>query len=152
MFSLIPRRRPEADDTALAAFRHQMDDLFENFFKGDWSMALPSESSLKVDVSETEQEIDVRADCPGFQADDIDIELGDGCLFIRGEHKDEQTEEDKERKYHRVERRHASFSRSVPLPCMVDEERITAELADGVLNVKLAKVADAQRKKISVKG
>ena len=102
-----------------------------------------------LDVSETDNEVDVKMDLPGMKPEDIDIQVHQNVLTIRGE-RSEETEE-KDRTYHRVERRSGSFARSVSLPSGVDEDNVDANYKDGVLIIKMPKTKEAQAKKIAVK-
>lgn len=117
------------------------DDGEEGWFSGTM---VPS-----VDLSETDNEVDVKMDLPGMKPDDIDIHVRNNVLTIRGERKEET--EEKNRTYHRIERRSGSFSRTVTLPTEVDEDSVKATYKDGVLTISLPKAKAAQVKKIAVK-
>ena len=101
------------------------------------------------DVSETDNEIVVKAELPGMNVEDIDIALTDGLLTIKGERKMEK--EDKEENYHRIERQFGSFSRSLNLGTKVRADGIEAGYKDGMLTVTLPKVEESKPKKIEVK-
>ena len=90
-----------------------------------------------VDLAETDDEVEVRMDLPGMKPEEIDIQVHNNVLTIKGERKEET--EEKERTYHRVERRSGSFARSVSLPSVVDENKVDAHYKDGVLCVSLPK-------------
>ena len=79
-----------------------------------------------------------------------DIEVRADTLHVRGEHTEER--EEKGKTFHRIERRAGSFSRSVALPCSVDEEKVTAECRDGVLTISLPKTEESKTRKVKVKG
>lgn len=147
-----PALRRWFEDTPLATLRQEMDDLFESFFSGRSLPALTRELAPSVDLAETDDALELKTDLPGFKPEEVNIELGDGSVTISGEHTEESKEETPEKKYHRVERRHGSFSRTVWLPCAVDEEKIEAQLKDGILTVRLPKSPEAKRRKITVKG
>jgi HSP20 family protein len=83
-------------------------------------------------------------------AKDFDIEVNGNIVTVRGERKEEK--EEKGKTFHRVERRYGSFSRSMTLPCNVNEDEVAAEYASGVLTVTLPKREDTAPKKVSVKG
>ncbi|MAG94179.1 MAG: molecular chaperone [Planctomycetaceae bacterium] len=137
----------------LGALRHEMDDLFENFF-GD--VGFPQgrgEMIPSLDISETETAVEVTTDLPGLKPEEIDVSVQDGYLSISGEHSEETTSETGEdKKFHRVERRKGSFSRSVKLPVPVEEDDIEAQLHDGVLTVTLPKSKTARTRKVKIKG
>lgn len=153
----LTKREPQAvsrwyERGPLGALRHEMDDLFENFFgeTGLWKSS--AEMMPSIDLSETDETIQVETDLPGFKAEEVDIEINDNYLTISGSHSEEQQEEGEGRKYHRVERRSGRFSRSILLPCSVNQDAVQAELKDGVLSVTLPKAEEAKRRKITVKG
>jgi len=101
------------------------------------------------DISETENELIVRAEIPGMDKKDIDIHLTDALLTIRGEKRHEK--EDKKENYHRIERGCGSFSRSIGLPFDVETDKADATYKDGVLKLTLPKSERAKVKKIEVK-
>jgi HSP20 family protein len=146
MFELIPWRRNRG---ALARPRR---DLVNWFFE---DLALPDfwaaerEWLPAFDVSETENEIMVKAELPGMDVKDIDIALTDGLLTIKGERKLEK--EDKMENYHRIERQFGSFSRSLNLGSKVKAEGIEAAYKDGILTITLPKAEESKPKKIEVK-
>jgi HSP20 family protein len=137
----------------LSSLREEMDDLFENFFGTPSSGALSVDSMPSIDVSETAEAIEVKTDLPGIKPENIDIEIKDDYLTISGQTSEEkESEEGDGRKYHRIERRTGSFSRSVRLPCGVLQDKVDAELKDGVLTVTLPKAEEAKAKKINIRG
>ena len=99
----------------LATLREDMDRMW-NRFLGEWPSLEPfgGEWAPSLDVSETKEDIVVKAEVPGIDAKDIDISLSNDLLTIKG--KKEQEKEEKEENYHRVERSYGSFSRSIRLP------------------------------------
>jgi HSP20 family protein len=106
-----------------------------------------------IDVVETDANVEVKTDLPGMTAEDVDIEIRDDYLTVSGETSEEaKSEEGNGTKYHRIERRTGSFSRTVRLPCDVKQDEIQAELKDGVLTVTMPKADGTRSRKISVKG
>ena len=101
-----------------------------------------------VDIVETPEALELRADMPGLKASDLDIKVENGVLTIRGDRKDE--DESKGATYHTYERRYGSFARSFALPKLVDAENVKARYVDGVLTVTLAKKPEAKPKAIQV--
>src|SRR5258705_14016208 len=79
----------------------------------------------KIDVTETDNEIQVTAEMPGIDQNDVEVLLEDQRLIIRGEKKEER--EDRDRNYHVRERMHGAFSRSLPLPFSPDPNQVKAE-------------------------
>jgi HSP20 family protein len=101
-----------------------------------------------VDIYENEHSITLKLEVPGVNQNDIDVRLENNTLTVRGERKFET--EEKEENFHRIERRYGSFSRSFTLPSSVDPEKVKADYKDGVLNIELAKRAEAKPKQIKV--
>jgi HSP20 family protein len=127
-----------------------MDSLFERFFEG-WPFRAreAGEWMPAMDMSEKDKEIIVKAEIPGMDPKDIDISLQNGLLTVRGERKQEK--EEKEESFHRVERSHGVFSRTIRLPAEVDEDKVKATYKDGVLTLEMSKTKEAAAKKIEVK-
>ena len=89
------------------------------------------------------------AEIPGVDPKEIEIEVVDNVLTLRGEKKSEREEEGKG--FHYVERRYGGFNRSIELPTSVDSEKVSAEYKNGVLTVHMPKVEAAKPRKIAVK-
>lgn len=125
----------------------EMDDMFKNF------PSLPGmregANFLSLDLSETDDAVEAKLDLPGFNPDDIHLEVHGDRLTVKGERSEEKEEKDKT--WHRTERRTGSFSRLIPLPCLVNEEQVQADYHDGVLTIHLPKRAEARGRKIPVK-
>jgi len=105
--------------------------------------------SPTVDISETEAEYAIKAELPEVKKEDVKVTVEDGVLTLQGERKQEKEENGK--KYHRVERSYGRFVRSFTLPDSVDESKVKAEYADGVLHLHLPKSEKAKPKQIDVK-
>ena len=101
-----------------------------------------------VDVYEDEHQVTLKIDAPGIDEKDIDVRLENRVLTVTGERKFEK--EEKEENYRRVERQYGSFSRSFTLPSTIDAESVSANYEKGVLNIKLAKKAEAKPKQIKI--
>ena len=115
---------------------------------GEESLA-PADWAPAVDISEDDKEFLIKAELPGLKREDVKVTVEDGVLCISGERKTEK--EEKNKKFHRVERSYGSFFRSFTLPEGADATKVNAEFTDGVLNVRLAKTPKAQPKTIEVK-
>ena len=129
--------------SGLSALQCRMNRLMQDFSGGSaatWGPAL--------DVSETEDAIEIQAELPGVDPENIEITVSGNELVIRGE-KTARVEED-ERSWHRVERRHGSFERTLKLPETVDAGKIEASSNHGVLTVTLPKVEEVQPRRIEV--
>jgi HSP20 family protein len=104
-----------------------------------------------MNVSETDKDIRITAELPGVSENDVDVNLDDDVLTIRGEKKFEQ-EHEKEN-FHFVERSYGTFQRSLRLPFPVDPEQVKATFENGVLTVVLPKTAQQERsRKIQIQG
>jgi HSP20 family protein len=152
MFDLIPwRRRGELDPfrRELNELRREMDRTFGRFF-GEWPSIEPTAGAWApiVDLSETADHLVVRAEVPGMSPNDIQISLVGNTLSIKGEKKQEK--EEKEENYHRMERTYGSFSRSIFLPCEIEEAKVDAKYKDGVLTINMPKTEKAKTKEIKI--
>lgn len=136
----------------LMNLQQEMNQLISQFFGENGESAGRATMSPSLDLSETDNEIEVHLDLPGFKPDEIDVDLSRDVLTIRGEHKEEKEEKEEGRRYHRIERRRGSFQRIVHLPSMVQQDKIDASFKDGVLTIKMPKAEESKSKKIPVKG
>lgn len=102
-----------------------------------------------VDITEDEKEYLVKAELPELKKEDVKVTVENGELTISGERKFEK--EEKNRKYHRIERSYGSFVRSFTLPEGVSGEKVSAEFKDGMLTVHLPKDEKARPKAVEVK-
>jgi HSP20 family protein len=101
-----------------------------------------------VDIFETDNELVLKADVPGVELKDIDIQIENGTLTLKGERKFEK--EEKNKGFHRLERSYGSFIRYFTVPETVDSENVKAEFQHGVLTVTLPKKEIAKPKAIKV--
>jgi len=112
----------------------------EELEKGTWAPA--------VDIYETNDSFVVSADLPGLNKDEIQIDLKDNTLTLKGEKKfEEKVSKDN---YIRVERAYGSFVRSFTLPQNVDPEKIKAKYKEGILEITIPKKEEAKPKQIKV--
>ena len=157
---LAPLNRTGSELSQANIFRslqQEIDMIFDDFGRGfpalsslGWTgSSAASDLVPRMDVSETDQAIEVTAELPGLQEKDVEVTLTDNILTIRGEKKAEKDETKKD--YRLIERRHGSFSRRMELPAGVDPSRIDARVSNGVLTVTIPKAAPSIAKKIEVK-
>jgi HSP20 family protein len=142
-------RRGEEANPFLALHR-EMNRLFDDVFRG--FDVTPFERTIgwpNIEVSDTDKEMKVTAELPGLDEEDVELELANGVLAIKGEKKTET--EDKDRLF--SERYYGRFERRIPVED-IDEEKVSASFRNGVLTVTLPKTAQAQRqvKRIAIKG
>ena len=123
-----------------------MDRFFNNSLTGIESPT-PNVWTPVADVKETENELVVTTELPGFEKGDVDIAVNDGRLTIAAER---NYPEEKETKQHRIERWYGKFYRSFLLPKSADPEKISAKLKHGVLTVSVPKKEEAKPRQIPV--
>jgi HSP20 family protein len=98
----------------------------------------------RIDLSESDNELQVKAELPGIDEKDVDVTLAEDVLTIRGEIKSEH--EEKKQDYHLMERARGTFVRSLRLPFSVDANQVQAEFKDGVLSITIPKPKEVQDK------
>ena len=148
--------------------RQEVDRLFDDF-TGSWAsgpLAARGRSLLSrgipaawiaggpaVDVIDLENEIQIRADLPGMDESEIDIEMSGNMLTIRGEKKEESETGEKGGRYYLAERRYGSFQRSLQIPDGTDRENCEAKFSKGVLTITFPKTPEAKEtaKKITIR-
>ena len=101
-----------------------------------------------LDLSETAEGFLVEAAVPGLKPEDVEITVENNVLTIKGETRQEK--EDKQRSFHRIERRFGSFQRSITLPNTVKADAIKAEMDHGVLKLEIPKAEEIKPRKINV--
>jgi HSP20 family protein len=135
------------DTNPFSFLQQEIDRLFEGVTRNIPGLATTTMPSM--DISETDKAIEITAELPGLEKKDVELNVAENLLTIRGEKKNEREEKNKD--YHLVERSYGSFSRSVELPAGVKVEDISAEIANGVLKVTVQKPAPKQTKQIEIK-
>lgn len=134
--------------TRIDPFR-ELANLFENFAEGTGKDQLQAGTFIPpVDVYEDEHNVVLKLEVPGVNEQDLDIQLENNTLTVKGERKFEK--EEKEENFHRIERRYGSFVRTFRLPNIVDSEKVEAHYDKGVLRISVAKKAEAKPKQIKV--
>ena len=127
----------------------EMNQMLDSFFAGTNSNpASPNRWSPPVDVRETETGFTVRVEVPGVAKDQIQLNLTNNTLTIRGEKK--QVVDESKGQWHHVERTWGSFERSIALPVRVDGEKIVARHQDGVLEITVPKSDEAKPREIRI--
>jgi HSP20 family protein len=159
--SLIPvgrdRNVARRESNPFMSLQREIDRVFDEFTRGFTGFpTLPTFAALatpdlmpSMDVTETDKEIEITAELPGLEEKDVQINVADNVLTIKGEKKGEKEQKDKD--YRLLERSYGSFSRTLELPAGVDLDAIKASIDKGVLKVTVPKPAPAQIKKVEVK-
>ena len=146
---------PRSGHSGLDSLHSRVNRLMKDFSGGStatWGPAL--------DISETEDAIEIQAELPGVDPENIEITVSGNDLIIRGEKttvaRDENASEAEsvepaERTWHRVERRRGAYERTLKLPETVDAARIEAASSNGVLTVTLPKREEIQPRRIEIR-
>jgi HSP20 family protein len=136
----------------LAQLQDQFDALWDRFLSG-WPMPMEDEFGPQrfwdLDVEEGDKEVIVRAEVPGFEPNDLDIEVNNGVLTIKAEKKQETKEGEGAGGR---ERRYAIYRRSMTLPPGTNPDKAEANYRNGVLELHIPKTAEAQAKRIPIQG
>lgn len=157
--SSAPAAQPVADP--FTQIRREMDRIFEEFSRGFGFPSLTPVASAfsgsaflspRVDVSETDDGLDLKAELPGVPEENIHLELADNVLTLKAEHRTEREEKDDKRTWHIVERAEGQFLRRFQLPFEADADNVKATLANGVLSVHVPRkrVPEKEPKKIAI--
>jgi HSP20 family protein len=152
--SLVPigRDRDRAVTNPFMPLQREIDRLFDDFTRGlPAAFAGNGAATLvpSIDVTETDKDIEITAELPGLEEKDVQINVADNVLTIRGEKKAEKEQTNKN--YRLIERSYGAFERSLELPSGVNADAIKANMSKGVLKVAVPKPVAAQTKKIEVK-
>lgn len=127
----------------------ELNRVFDGFFGGRGNGSSHTRRWVPaMDLSESEDNLVLRADLPGVSEDDVSVEVKDGVLTLAGERSDRH--EKKTEGYHRVERAYGSFSRSLTLPDGIDAEKVHAEFENGVLEVTIPKPEARKPHKVAI--
>lgn len=134
----------------ISKLRRDMDRLFSRLWD-DFSMPSPLGSAYErpfMDLLETGDHLELRAEIPGVDPENLEVSINDDLLTIKGKIEDETIRE--EGNAHRVERRVGSFSRSIRLPCRISLDDVTASYKKGILSIEMPKCKPETEKKIEV--
>ncbi len=132
-------------------------DVFSNrlsrAFGNAWDAPEPSGSWIPaVNVEEAADELLLTAELPGMRDEDVNVDIENNILTIRGEKREEREEKDEKHKFHVLERRYGSFHRAFTLPRSVQADAIEADFSGGVLTVRMPKAAEAKSRAIAITG
>jgi len=134
----------------MMSLRNAVDRLFEDSFvlpPGAWFSN--GGNLMPLDISQTDNEVVVKAVMPGFKPDEVDIQITGDTLSIKGEHKEEK--EEKNAQYLRKEIGYENFARAITLPIEIKSDQAEATFENGILTLTLPKAEEVKPKQIKVK-
>lgn len=134
---------------SLAHIQREMSDLLDILSSAPQREGYVSVEFPPIIVSTNEDNVFVRAELPGIRINDLDVQVVDDVLTIKGERKPVVTAA--KITYLRRERNYGTFARSIMLPEKVDVEKVVASYKNGVLTVKLPKAAETKPKQVVIK-
>ena len=148
--TLLANWEPVRQYSTMQDCTNRMNRLFRELFSSEAPEEALTTTSFAppVDIYEDEHNITLKIEVPGIDENDIDVRIENNTLTVQGERKIEK--EEKEENFRRVERHYGSFTRSFTLPPSVDPAQVSAHYDKGVLNIHLAKKAEAKPKQIKV--
>jgi HSP20 family protein len=152
---MLPMLSKEREKLPFFGLRDEIDRLFDDFFvNGDGKGAffgrrMPAEFLPAIDVKEGDASFLIEVEVPGLKSSEVDVQVEEGMLVLRGERKQEK--EEKTRMWHRSERYWGKFERRIALPDHAELEKVEAACKDGVLYVTVPKKPGSKPKTISVK-
>ncbi|HTN42682.1 MAG TPA: Hsp20/alpha crystallin family protein [Nitrospiria bacterium] len=142
--------------TELSRMEREAERMFGDFFRRPfWGLNWPDrfrEIGIRepaIEIYEEKDDVVVKAEIPGMKKEELDINISDTLLTIKGEKK--QEEEVKKKGYYYSERSYGSFVRTIDLPKEVKADKAYANFKDGVLEVRLPKTEEAKRKEVKIK-
>jgi HSP20 family protein len=139
----------------VVSLQSRLNSLFQNYGQADYGRGQSDGEALTaasfappVDIYEDDQKLALKLEVPGVRQEDLDIQVEGRTLTVRGERK--FSNEEKQENFHRVEHRYGTFARSFTLPSTVDPENVKATYDAGVLQLELAKKAEAKPRQIKI--
>ena len=130
-------------DRSIENFRRDMEKAFSSFP----TISMPKMSHASCDVIDEGNQFRVKMDVPGIKKSEVKLNVSDNSIEVSAEHKEES--EEKKKNYLRKERSGVSYYRSLPLSEKILSDKVTAKLADGILEITLpkSKPTEIQKKK-----
>jgi HSP20 family protein len=136
--------------TGFGNLKQDMDRMLDRLLTSNWDdFPALGDWAPSMDISETKESLVVKLEVPGMEEKDIRISLQENMLTITGEKRQEK--EEKDERYHRVERAYGVFTRGVRLPVAVDSGKVCATFKNGLLAVTLPKAPAAKGTTIPIK-
>lgn len=130
----------------IETLRRQMDQVFEELAGNN--QQLETFWRPAVELKDTEDNLILRAEIPGVEGKDLDVQVTREAVAIRGEYRREQQAQ--EHGMFRSEFRYGKFQRVVGLPVAIKNDQVQAEFKNGILTLTLPKVTEARRKVVKV--
>ncbi|NJO41441.1 MAG: Hsp20/alpha crystallin family protein [Cyanobacteria bacterium CRU_2_1] len=127
----------------IEAMRRQLDQVFDGLAQTIEPVQTPA-----IELQDAGDHLVLRAQLPGMEAKDLDIQVTQEAVLISGEHRHEHKAEEKG--YFKSEFRYGTFRRVVPLPVAIENAQVQAEYKDGILNLTLPKVVEARNKAVKI--
>ncbi len=144
----IPVQYSQRLQRSLEGVQDEMNRMFEHFYTGaevhltDWDKKLPT--APNINVTQDEKSIKIEAELAGIDPEQVNVEVADGYLTLKGEKKESQVDENKD--YLRQEISYGSFYRMITLPDTVDGKKAEASFKNGILTITVPKKAEAMEK------
>ena len=144
------------EDDGFFSLWRDMDRLFDDLTRNMRAPASSAQGGVinpAVDVSENDKGLEIRAELPGVDEKNIDVEYSEGLLSLRAERNFEREEKDEKKHYHLIEHSYGTFMRRFRLPFDADAGKIEASFENGVLRIFIPRPAGAKTsmKKIALK-
>ncbi len=135
--------------TPFKEMQRMIDRIFDEF-PYEWPTLSRGTKELipAMDIFETDKGYEVEAEIPGIKREDIEVNINDRILTIKGEKKDERDEEKKGSKI--LERIYGTFERSFTMPEDADKDNISAKYENGILRLMIPKRPESKSKKVKI--
>ena len=133
------------------SLRNRMNHIFDELFypvNRDQAELSMGRWNPVVDVYDNDDSVVIKAELPGIEKEDIEIDVKDRVLTLKGERSSEN--EVKDDNYYRRERCFGKFERSFTLPADVDPDKIKADYKDGVLKIDIPKPEEKKPRQITI--
>jgi HSP20 family protein len=130
------------------ALQRSFNRLFDDMLASDNSNFGNISKVPAAELSETDEAVNLKLEIPGMSAKDLDIQVTEDAVSIRGERKEETTTEENGTK--RSEFRYGKFERIIPLPARIQNTGVKADYKDGILNLHLPKAQEEKNKVVKV--
>lgn len=136
--------------SGLTSLHGQLDDFFNDFFSGGTPVVTSSAPAMDVYTND-DKELVAEVQAPGFNKDDIDVNVHEGVLEIKGEKSVKEEDKDKKKRNYMVRESHESFYRRIALPKIANADKVDAHFDNGVLKVTIPFKELPKPKKVNIK-